>query len=359
MSRYSTRRAFTLIELLVVIAIIGVLVGLLLPAVQQAREAARRTQCKNNLKQLALALHNYHDTFATFPPGLVAVATTYNVETEGFSGSSGSEKGGPRAKRGAPDYAWTSFVLPYMEQTAVFNTLGVNSVDAMDAIKSATVREVISKPIPAFLCPSDTKPSETENRKFKPDGTVKWALVDSSGTQYNDILALQNYVGNMGRGRDALTCCSADRWYQMNVGAWTEGPFNVNSRVNIRSITDGTSNSILLGERAWTFNAGGRELQSSAAALFYTQSIKGPTEGHGASHALGIGGGGINYPYNETERLSGIFTSRHTGGSQFALCDGSVRFISENVDHRTATGAYDSTFERLLAIQDGGTPGEF
>jgi prepilin-type N-terminal cleavage/methylation domain-containing protein/prepilin-type processing-associated H-X9-DG protein len=350
------RGGFTLIELLVVIAIIAVLIALLLPAVQQAREAARRAQCSNNLKQLALALHNYADTHRVFPPALVAVASTYDMNRTHFSGN--SDSGGPRARRMAPDWAWTSFVLPFMEQEGIYRALGVSSADAMDAARDPNVRALLGTPITSFLCPSDSKPSTTTDRPTRMDAG-SFSLVDSAGSGYNNVLALQNYVANIGRGRDAITCCNADRWYQMNVGLWTEGPFNVNSSVRFGDITDGTSNTILLGERAWSYSAGGREQTAGAAAMYVTVSTRGPTEGHGASHAVGIGGAGINYPYNNTLRSAGIFSSRHPGGAQFALADGSVRFLSEHINHNTATGAYDSVFEALLAIRSGFPVGEF
>jgi prepilin-type N-terminal cleavage/methylation domain-containing protein/prepilin-type processing-associated H-X9-DG protein len=349
-------RGFTLIELLVVIAIIAILIGLLLPAVQKVREAAARSQCQNNLKQLALAIHNYAGANEVFPAGLIAVATTYDPTTTSYKGLDTGKTS--RAKRMAPDWAWTSFVLPFMEQQSIFQGLGVQSTAAMDAILDPNVRALMGTPVKSFLCPSDSKPSPTADRKTRmDDGT--FTLQDSAGNGYNNVLALQNYVGNMGRGRDAITSSNVDRWYQMNVGLWAEAPFNVNSATTFNKITDGTSNTILLGERAWSYVAGGTVQISSAAAMYVTVSTRNPSEGAGASHALAIGGNGINYPYNNSTKSAGIFSSRHTGGAQFALCDGSVHFISENIDYNTATGAYDSVFECLLAMADGQPVGPF
>ena len=347
---------FTLIELLVVIAIIAILIGLLLPAVQKVREAAARARCQNNLKQLALANHNYSDAYSKLPPGLVAVATTYDTSGDSFDGS--PDQGGPRARRMAPDWAWTAFVLPYMEQSGLHQSLGVPSKEAMDAILDPAVRALMGRPIASYICPSDAKPSPTADRFTRKDAGT-FTLVDATGAGYNNVLALQNYVGNMGRGRDAITSSNADRWYQVNVGLWTEGPFNVNSKTKLTAISDGTSNTILLGERAWAYAAGGAEQISSAAALHVAISTRNPSEGAGATHALGIGGNGINYPYNNSTRSAGIFTSRHTGGATFALCDGSVRSISENIDHNTATGGYDSVFECLLGMADGQVVGPY
>jgi prepilin-type processing-associated H-X9-DG protein len=241
-----------------------------------------------------------------------------------------------------------------MEQGSIYSALGVDTYNtqakaAMDAVKDPNVRAVMGTPVASFLCPADVIPSPTADRKTKMDnGTA--TLVDASNNKYNNVIALQNYVGNMGRGRDALP---SPRWYQMPVGLWAEGPFNVNSKTTFARIGDGLSNTILLGERAWTYTAAGTTQQSSAAAMYVTVSTKGPTDGDGASHALGMGGDGINYPYGNSTSSAGIFTSRHVGGANFALGDGSVRFISEHIDYNTATSAYDSVFECLLAMNDG------
>jgi prepilin-type N-terminal cleavage/methylation domain-containing protein/prepilin-type processing-associated H-X9-DG protein len=365
---FRRKHGFTLIELLVVIAIIAILIGLLLPAVQKVREAAARARCQNNLKQLALANHAYADAKGALPPGLTGIATTYDPSTTAFSGSDSGNGG--QAKRLAPDWAWTAFVLPYMEQTAIYSQLGVDTYstptnNAINAAIDPNFRTLLGTKLASYICPSDAKPSPTADRFIKigatptAPATSANSFVDKNNNGYNNVVALQNYVGNMGRGRDALTCCGVARWYQMNVGLWTEGPFNVNSKTKLVGITDGTSNTILLGERAWSYVAGGSEQTSSAAGLYVTVCSKNPSEGHGASHALGISGDGINYPYNNRQMSAGIFTSRHTGGANFALCDGSIRYISENIDHNVATAAYDSVFECLIGMQDGQAVGPY
>ena len=140
------RRGFTLIELLVVIAIIAVLISLLLPAVQQAREAARRSQCKNNLKQLGLALHNYHDTYSVFPPGALALSTT------GVAYKPGDTEPSRTAVVGG--WGWTVFVLPFIDQGPLYNSLAPNGNNFPSA--PTTLTKTI---LPVFLCPSDASGS--------------------------------------------------------------------------------------------------------------------------------------------------------------------------------------------------------
>ena len=150
--RMKRRRGFTLIELLVVIAIIAILIALLLPAVQQAREAARRTQCKNNLKQLGLAMHNYHDVHRAFPMGWV----------NDFSSRSPTENGSDTIDGhfGATDdvaqWAWSVYLLPFIDQAPAFESLGVNTLRGSQAITVAASRDIMTSPFPSFRCPSDS-----------------------------------------------------------------------------------------------------------------------------------------------------------------------------------------------------------
>jgi prepilin-type N-terminal cleavage/methylation domain-containing protein len=164
----ATRSGFTLIELLVVIAIIAVLIALLLPAVQQAREAARRSQCKNNLKQLGLAMHNYHDTFGAFPPGWIAA-------TRGV---------GPDVNGGLNGFGWGAMILPMMEQAPVYNQFRFE-LSINDTTGTPSNRSLIATSLPTFRCPSDPAP-------------VTWQLKNSAGTTVIADVASTNYLALFG-----------------------------------------------------------------------------------------------------------------------------------------------------------------
>ncbi len=144
------RCGFTLIELLVVIAIIAILIALLLPAVQQAREAARRTQCKNNLKQLGLALHNYHDVMKQFPPGFVDQLSSA-ATASGAAVAATTQDG---------NWGWGSYTLPYIDQAPLYNLLNVGNRTLLQAANDTTNggRRGLQTPLEAFRCPSDTAP---------------------------------------------------------------------------------------------------------------------------------------------------------------------------------------------------------
>jgi prepilin-type N-terminal cleavage/methylation domain-containing protein/prepilin-type processing-associated H-X9-DG protein len=186
------RRAFTLIELLVVIAIIGVLIALLLPAVQAAREAARRAECKNHLKQLALAMHNYHETHRRFPSG-------YIVET---------------------GWGWGTMLLPHIDQRPLFDSLGPSG--EMDLTNSVLL-DLLRTPLSLYQCPSDSHPNW--NDKSKPEVNVKREIAHS------------NYIGIMGSALSNPT---------------GNGTLYQDSSVQIRDILDGASHTLLFGERDYT-----------------------------------------------------------------------------------------------------------
>ena len=302
----STRahRGFTLIELLVVIAIIAILIALLLPAVQQAREAARRTQCKNNLKQIGLALHNYHDTSRVFPPGWIAV----------------DENRRPSAHEGTSGVAWGTMILPYMEQTNIYNQFNAN-VPLTDPLNAAFLRNQI----PAYKCPSDPQPAF-------------FTIAEEGGGPDLAELPIANYIGSFGTEElDGCENTPGDLPVMADGTCRGNGPFYHNSRVRISDITDGTSSTFLVGER------------KTVANLDWFTSWPGMiTEGEEAFQRVC---GSADHTPNHPSMHFDDFSSVHTGGAQFCLGDGSVRFISENIDR----GVYQS----LATIQGGEVVGEF
>lgn len=347
----SRRRGFTLIELLVVIAIIAILIALLLPAVQQAREAARRTQCKNNIKQLGLAFHNYHDVFNVFPPGWVSanVATTAGETTI---------------------WSWGAYLLPYLDQAPLYNTVapGTRRIDENLALGGANA-QALTTPLPAFRCASDTGPIlnnfdasygspdyDTYNRNLH-NGTARVAGATS------------NYVYNADTGdSNTPSMVAAVGLYGPPLGIGYQ-----NSRNGIRDITDGTSNTILIGERAWSIKS--LNIGAANALGFAPASSSGSylnQQCRACLSVIGIPYWGINQTVIAPTHQSRGYSSLHVGGAHFLMSDGAVRFISENIDHKpnsigAATGAtghggpafIDSTFEYLLSRANGEVVGEF
>ena len=299
------RRGFTLVELLVVIAIIGILVALLLPAVQAAREAARRMSCQNNVKQMALALHNHHDTYKEFPAGIhrnqgAALPSTNNyVLTEN-----------PIRR-----FNWTIAIMPFIEQDNLYKLWNFTNFNANRGITGdpATISWRI---VPTYFCPSDpvVKVDEGEGASNPPR---HWGIL--------------SYGANAGRR-------SYRRADQTN-----DGPFINNLRNKFGEIADGTSNTVFLGERAhmdrvmdaipgenidawgwWAFGAEGDVLLSAAERVNWRMLT--PTQA-------------------DFDMRINVFGSMHPGGANFGLGDGSVRFISETIDL--------VTFQRVCMHKDG------
>lgn len=330
MRRTSRQRGFTLIELLVVIAIIAILIALLLPAVQQAREAARRTQCKNNLKQLGIALHNYHDVAGYFPSGHSGQTVWMDSCPEGTCGQ----------------WGWGSLILPFLELGNTHEGILVGAQTMPASASNATMLAVMQTPIPGFRCPSDTGPDLNDDQKIPSTGG---GGADCTGSSCVPV-ALSNYVGS----NDTYDL-DRDNWNGFMGRVPRLGPANnpsgVQTAMATRDFTDGLSNTFAIGERAWQL--GGVRLQ--AGVVFGTNGDTGNHNNQGQVYVMGSGRWGLNDTCNECDRG---FSSNHPGGAHFLLADGAVKFISENIDHN-ADSAVNSTYENLIGRGDGNVIGEY
>ena len=310
----STKSGFTLIELLVVIAIISILASLILPAVQRAREAARRTQCQNNLKQIGLALHNYHDAHGTFPPGW--------VETSACIPSHPPNNG----------FGWAAFILPQLEQNPLYSLIDFTAplYEEPDRNPSTLAIEnnetlVANQVVPVFRCPSDTGPERQNNGGFC-GMTIRNQATSSYVACFGAKVVADN-AGDTGNGG---------------------GIFCRNSFVSIQDITDGTSVSILVGERRWTG--------------FYRPGVPRFGDAYWAGtpdnwlmDILGTAGVNMN------SRHSAKFSSEHDGGVLFLFADGHVQFLNENIESNPGitSGVRMGIYQKLANIRDSQRIGDF
>jgi prepilin-type N-terminal cleavage/methylation domain-containing protein/prepilin-type processing-associated H-X9-DG protein len=281
------RRAFTLIEVLVVVAIIGLLIGLLLPAVQAARESARRSKCVNNLKQIGLALLNYHDAYGALPAGYVS----------GFD-QTGNDLG--------PGWGWAAAILPQLEQTAIYNVIHFD-LQIYDNANGVRVANIAS-----YLCPSDTV-------------NLYWEAMsrDASGNPIALIcqVAPSNYVGMYG---------------STEPGVDGDGLFFRNSRVRIADITDGTSNTIAAGERSHQLGEATWAGSVTGAILFPTDGDDGVGRPHPEnSSGMVLGHAGEHVLPGDPVADVNQFYSQHGQGVYFLFADGHVKFLSASMDYKT------------------------
>ena len=291
------RRGFTLIELLVVIAIIAILIALQLPAVQQAREAARRSSCKNNLKQLGIALQNYHDTHNVFPPGGVIGDCAGSPPTN----LTGLQECGSGQSLGGN---WLLYILPQMEQSSLWEKAApiLNAKDPLDNMNNIFGH---FSPV-AYRCPSHP-----------------WDRRSNVAFRSLEHMSRANYGANYGSGD--LTASYANT---------TGGVFTINSSVNIRDIKDGTTNTFLVGELTYlndvTADARGAWVYSGMGGSAFSAAR---TPNSRTADILGRCTSTTEMPCTEANDGTQIAAMRsyHDGGVQVCLVDGSCRFISENI----------------------------
>ena len=359
------QRGFTLIELLVVIAIIAVLIALLLPAVQQAREAARRTQCRNNLKQLGLAFHNYEGTFGNFPGALYLVS-----EASGPSIGEGVDEQAP-GKADFNVHAWPELVLPYIDQTNLYNTINFSVAMGFGSAtggappnyaKGGTYTgtqnfaAIAGSVIPSFICPSTPR-----SGNVRPAYIDDW-LTDTFGSAMYHAGGALDYVGmapggNMNDNQGALGNFYTGAVLDIETG--DGGPYSCG--VKISQIIDGTSNTMICGESS---RPDAKEYAMGKVVGNLTDEAVGlmgdswndwqHSTGHfmrgiapGSSSVAGRPGGDCTINCNNKWN----FYSFHVGGAQFLMADGAVRFISQNIDRLT--------MNRVYIIADGTAVGEF
>lgn len=348
--RSGRARGFTLVELLVVIAIIGILVGLLLPAVQAAREAARRMQCTNNIKQLGLAAHNFESSYKRFPPGLSVPRQGGNVNQAWLAVEFGSHSG----------IGHLAHLLPYIEQNTIYSGIETNSnmnpdTDGVGAA-SGTPRQLTNRywwdtdswdfaqwKLPSLLCPSDNPDGGTFRSVLFPfaflnnadpattTGAFSFYMEGNDNAPWHSTVGKTNYVGNGGRsGRIGARGANST---SANLPADSlAGPFGIRSKTKISDFTDGTSNTFLFGEVTGGFsnpcNNSGREMSFwwISAGPTFTRFNAFPTNGDCSARWSG----GLARADGKEPRK---FSSFHAGGViNFCNGDGSVRSVPVNME---------------------------
>ncbi len=376
MRRFSYRRTgFTLVELLVVIAIIGILVALLLPAVQAAREAARRIQCSNKLKQFGIALHNYHDTYKSLPPAWITAIPPNTIM---------NPTNPQLAINDWPQWGWGALILPFIEQRPLYSQLTVGSPLQLEQARFLSVTNntnVLKETMSDFLCPSDLASNQFQvNDHFA--RRIGGGAIQPPNLPAN-YSSTSNYVA-----ASSSYATDADGGLPVEQGAFVENRGN-----NFSAIQDGTSSVIAIGERVWQIKTRPNPVTGGGISIIFpigAGNVFGIPRRNGSNGAYpSVTGGADSYlPQGSDTRTSVVgigrprinltdhfnrgwaprgFSSQHPGGALFVFCDGSVHFLSENInaDHNAGQITPDETlivratevdtiWERLIAKSDGG-----
>jgi prepilin-type N-terminal cleavage/methylation domain-containing protein/prepilin-type processing-associated H-X9-DG protein len=327
--RNRRRSAFTLIELLVVIGIIAILIGILVPAVQKVRESAARLTCTNNLKQIGLALHSYHDVNKHFPSGYVDGNTNPASTPDNDVG---------------PGWGWAAIALPYLEQQGVYSQINFNV-----GVGIGVNTQISQTPLPIFQCPADNY-----QQSFQ--------IYDNSFANPIAVVAHSNYVGCSGW----MECFNGAGGNPQSKGAGADGliggsgqagvgVFYRNSQTRITDITDGTSNTIAVGERCgahspatWTGAVTGGQCPAWMATQPwtspYTSPSSAPNTGSGTAYDNADWGEAFVLSHCNATHLPNAdnpffdpdtYWSMHPAGANFLFCDGSVHFLSSAINPAT------------------------
>ena len=327
MQSKSSLKGFTLVELLVVIAIIGILIGMLLPAVQQVREAARRAACENNSRQMALACLNYESAHGQYPPGCNFMDRFRDPIFPSWNPRTGTAFE-------SNHFAWGYYILPNLEAGNVFDSIPANTAWGEDILDS-NGDPVTSNVIPVFVCPSDstgdfnetyfTTGQDERNAKSNYIACTGWLTVSSSSLNRGQTLVPQT--------------CSELRIVDPLIGDGGWGIMRANSRTSISGIVDGTSNTMLIGERS----SQPEDASDGFADLFVDQQgaiwIGGMNPDNVDNTSIeGYSWGGYtdqdspDFAVNGGARSRSVASSEHIGGAVVAFGDGSTHFLSDNLD---------------------------
>lgn len=328
------RKAFTLTELLVVIAIILVLLGLFLPAIQSVRESARRLQCQNNLKQVAVGLHNYHDSIRVLPPAYPG----------GFDPFLDDKRWG-----------WAAFILPFIEQQPLYHQIDPVRDGLFHVVFNPAKRSLLETPVSTYLCPSDDSGTRADiNRDFSGPA--------SADSRKSVAMFHLNHLGF--RAAKSNYVCNFGSFWRPNYGLWSDmelhgdGVMGCNTKVRLTDISDGTSNTFAIGERS----------SRNHAAVWAGVEAWNQCTSQGVSMVSGTAYYALNspaspYPYTCDGVGASGFSSMHPGGANFAMCDGAVRFVSSSIESRNRDRLGKSLkiglYQRLSSANDQLTVSEF